>query len=300
MRVILFLFFIFSLTSKSYSQKSIFHNADTLSRKRVNLVTAVTTIDWVIQTTLAYQVWYKDFPKSNFHFFNDSKEWLQMDKVGHFYSANKLSKSYTESYIWAGMNRKKAAILGSVLGLASETTLEVLDGFNSGWGFSFSDMTANTLGSLSYATQKLIWKEERFLLKFSDHPTPYAALRPNVLGSTPSERFLKDYNGQTYWVSFSPFAFSSNQKLPKWLCFSVGYGVDQKINGSNDSYTDLITNKTYTAKREMLLSLDIDFSKLPIKKRWLKVVVSQLNYLKIPFPTLIFSNGQLIGKGIYF
>jgi hypothetical protein len=198
------------------------------------------------------------------------------------------------------MSRKKSVIIGSLIGLGSQTTLEVLDGFNTEWGFSLSDMALNTLGCFTYASQKLIWNEERFLLKFSSHPTQYAALRPNVLGSTPVERILKDYNGQTYWVSFSPFAFSSNEKLPKWLCLSFGYSIDQKINGSNNSYTDPLTLKTYNAKREYLLSLDIDFSKLPIKKRWLKLVVSRFNYLKIPFPSLIFSNGQMIGKGIYF
>ena len=296
-----FLFLItFSVTLKSYSQESFLNESDTLSAKRVKIVTSLIATNWIAQTTLASQIWYKDFPKSSFHLFNDSKEWLQMDKVGHFYTANKLSANYSNCYIWTGMKPKKAVILGSVLGLVSLSTLEILDGFNSEWGFSVSDMVANTLGSLSFASQKLIWNEERFILKFSAHPTQYASLRPNVLGSTPTERFFKDYNGQTYWVSFSPFAFSNTSKLPKWLCLSLGYSVDQKINGSNNSYTNPLTTKTYNAKREYLLSLDINFSKLPIKKRWFKLVVSQFNYLKIPFPTLIFSNGKMIGNGIYF
>jgi hypothetical protein len=291
---------IFSVTLKSYSQESFLNESDTLSAKRVKIVTSLITTNWIAQTTLAYQIWYKDFPKSSFHLFNDSKEWLQMDKVGHFYTANKLSALYSNCYIWTGMKPKKAVILGSILGLASLSTLEILDGFNNEWGFSLSDMAANTLGSLSYASQKLIWNEERFILKFSAHPTQYATLRPNVLGSRPAERFFKDYNGQTYWVSFSPFAFSNTSKLPKWLCLSLGYSVDQKIVGNQNSYVDSKTNLFYSAKREMLLSLDIDFSKLPIKKRWLKVIISQFNYLKIPFPTLIFSNGKMIGKGVYF
>src|ERR1700757_2226381 len=29
------------------------------------------------------QVWYKDYPRTSFHFFNDNGEWLQMDKCGH-------------------------------------------------------------------------------------------------------------------------------------------------------------------------------------------------------------------------
>ena len=300
MKNYILLLLLFGITFKSHAQTSIFKNSDTLSTKRVNIVTTAITANWIAQTSLASSVWYKNFDKSNFHLFDDSKEWLQMDKMGHFYSTNKLSKLYTDCYIWSGMPLKKSVIIGSLIGLGSETTLEILDGFNTQWGFSLSDMAANTLGSITYASQKLIWNEERFLLKFSAHHTSYAALRPNVLGSTPLERMLKDYNGQTYWVSFSPFAFSSNEKLPKWLCLSLGYSIDQKINGLSNVYTDPITSTTYNAKREYLLSLDIDFSKLPIKKRWLKMVVSRFNYLKIPFPSLIFSNGQLIGKGIYF
>ena len=31
------------------------------------------------------QVWYADYPRSDFHFINDNAEWLQMDKVGHVF-----------------------------------------------------------------------------------------------------------------------------------------------------------------------------------------------------------------------
>lgn len=31
------------------------------------------------------QMWYADYPQSKFHFYNDNSEWMQMDKVGHFY-----------------------------------------------------------------------------------------------------------------------------------------------------------------------------------------------------------------------
>ena len=29
------------------------------------------------------ELWYKNYPKSNFHFVNDNSSWLQMDKFGH-------------------------------------------------------------------------------------------------------------------------------------------------------------------------------------------------------------------------
>ena len=32
-------------------------------------------------------LWYKDYPKSSFHWINDNSNWLQIDKMGHFTSA---------------------------------------------------------------------------------------------------------------------------------------------------------------------------------------------------------------------
>jgi hypothetical protein len=42
---------------------------------------------------------------------------------------------------------------------------------------------------------------KRITPKFSFHTTQYAQYRPNVLGSSLAEQILKDYNGQTYWLS---------------------------------------------------------------------------------------------------
>ena len=245
-----------------------------------------------------HELWYKDYQTSTFHFFNDSKSWMQMDKIGHFYTANKLSLAFSSAYEWCGISPEKSAIIGASLGLGFQTTLEVMDGYSSEWGFSWSDMAANTIGSLSFLSQQLIWQEEKIILKFSYHSTKYAAIRPSVLGNTFSERFLKDYNGQTYWLSYSPHDFI--EEIPSWLCVSLGYSIDAKLVGDTDFYTDPTTNNNYTASRQYLLSLDIDFSKLPIKRPLLKKIIKQFNYLKIPFPALIMQNGGGSFRGIYF
>jgi hypothetical protein len=57
---------------------------------------------------------------------------------------------------------------------------------------------------------------------------------------------------------------------------------------------------TYNSQREFLLSLDIDFSRIPVKKPWLKVLLKQLNYLKMPFPALIIRDGKLSGSALYY
>lgn len=244
-------------------------------------------------------IWYKGMERSKWHTFDDSREWLQMDKAGHVYTANKISGLTYDLYRWAGWQNKSAAWMGFGVSMGYLFTLESLDATGKEWGFSWSDMGANTLGSGLFLAQQLIWKEQRFVLKFSYSHSPYAQHRPKTLGSTFPERLLKDYNGQTYWLSFTPATFFENTKFPKWLCLSVGYGVDAKLNGIANEFTT-IDGETFTAKRQMLLSLDIDFSKLPIKKPWLKAIVKQFNYLKLPFPTLILTGNEWTGKWLYF
>ena len=151
-----------------------------------------------------------------------------------------------------------------------------------------------------YTGQRLIWDEERIIPKFSYHPTDFAAIRPNVLGSSFPESLLKDYNGQTYWLSFSPGSFTKGDQFPEWLCFSIGYSAHDKLVGSEEYYLDETTGLDYHSKRELIFSMDIDFSKLPVKKPWAKMLVKQLNYLKVPFPALIIRGGQLKGSGLYF
>ena len=249
-----------------------------------------------------HSVWYSGMEKSKWHSFDDSREWLQMDKAGHTYTANKIAILTNDLYRWAGWKNKPAALMGFGVGMGYLFSLEMLDATGKDWGFSWSDMGANTLGASIFLAQQLTWEEQRILLKFSYHQTEYPQYRPQTLGKTFSEKLLKDYNGQTYWLSASPTSFFNDLKLPKWLCFSIGYSVDGKLHGLDNTFsiqqgTDLLT---FNAKRQFLFSLDVDFSQLPIKKKWLKVVVKQLNYIKIPFPALILTDGKLNGSLLYF
>ena len=296
---VLLLWFCF-ISLFSTSQKAFFSIPDTISSKRSIAATSLISSSWLGGTAGLYSVWYKEYSSSNFHFFNDGDEWLQMDKVGHLYTTNKLALQLTDFYKWSGYKNNKAAIIGTSIGFGFQSTLEILDGYSSGWGFSLLDMGANTIGAASFLTQEILLKDQFFILKFSSHRTDYAQIRPNVLGANFSERLLKDYNGQTYWISFNPSRFFQGTKIPKWVCLSLGYSIDQKIVGDNNYYIDPKTLTNYNAKREFLMSLDVDFSKIPIKRPWLKAIVKQFNYIKIPFPTLILSNGKMIAKGIYF
>lgn len=283
--------------SISFTQYSFFQHSDTLNKKRTSYSSIAVGSVWSGSMIGLWQFWYKHASKTDWHSFDDSKNWLQMDKAGHFYTAYKLNQLNTELFEWSGVSDKTSLLIGSSVSFGYQATLEILDARTVEWGFSWSDLIANTIGTCSYAGQKLAWNEERIIPKFSFAPTPYAQIRPNILGHQFHEQLLKDYNGQTYWLSFSPGSFLDKpSKIPKWLCISLGYSVDAKLVGSEELYVDSSTGKTYQSRREFKCSLDIDFSRIPIKRPWLKMLVKQLNYLKVPFPSLILEDNQLKGS----
>lgn len=285
---------------RGYSQNSFWERRDSMSVARVSTVSASVGVIWGGSITGLSEIWYADVAKTKFHSIDDFHNWLQMDKGGHFYTANKINALCTDLYRWSGLKENTSLILGAGISLGYQTSLELLDASSLNWGFSWSDMTFNVLGTAWYTGQYLLWKEERIIPKFSYSPTKFAAVRPEVFGSTPLESFLKDYNGHTYWLSISPGKFLPKSKIPKWICLSLGYSVDEKLIGSKEVYVDPHTGVSYFSNREFLLSMDIDFSALDIKRPWLKVLVKQFNYIKVPFPALLFRGNTTYLRGIYF
>ncbi len=286
------LLFLFLFPSYLMAQSNFWKPADSLNKKRLIVSSSLISVGYSGSLIGLQSVWYNN-PWTGFHFFNDGGNWLQMDKAGHAYSTYQISRNISQLYRWGGMKSKNADWVGVGLSLSYITFIEVLDGFSAEWGFSAYDMAANVGGSALFWGQERLFKQQIILPKFSFHTTEYAALRPEILGSTFSEQILKDYNGQTYWLSFSPGTMGDN-KFPKWLCFSLGYSADQKIVGGEETYLN------YQSRREFLLSMDIDFSRIPVKNHFLKTVFSQLNCLKIPFPALIIQGNKFGARGLYF
>ncbi len=262
--------------------------SDSLNKKRQNSV-------FISEALLASgaliglnQFWYADYPKSDFHFINDNSEWLQMDKVGHLYSSYHIGRFGAEALNWSGTNKKNQLIYGSSFGFVFLTAVEVMDGFSEEWGASMGDVVANAAGTTLYVSQELIWKEQRIIPKFSYHKTQYSNFRPNVFGSTFQEQILKDYNGQTYWLSTNIYSFSKGSKIPKWLNVALGYGAEGMISGNDDNSAPILTPKS-DKFRQFYLSLDVDFSKIKTKSHFLKTIFSVFNTVKIPAPTIEYS-----------
>lgn len=294
---------LFILSFQSFSQnkiESFLTPSDTLNKKRQNTV-IVTETALASATLLGLnQIWYADYPRSKFHFINDNNEWLQMDKVGHMYSAYHLGRFGSEMLNWSGADQKKQLIYGAGLGFAFLTAVEVLDGYSSQWGASPGDIIANATGTGLYVSQELLWKEQRIIPKFSFHTTQYASMRPNLLGKSLNEQILKDYNGQTYWLSVNVHSFAKESKIPKWLNVAFGYGADGMISGNvHDDIPISVENPE--RYHQFFLSFDMNLAKIDTKSHFLKTIFSVFNTIKIPAPTLEYSaNKGFKAHALYF
>jgi uncharacterized protein YfiM (DUF2279 family) len=256
------------------------------------------------------QAWYKGYPRSAFHTFNDAGEWQQMDKTGHGWTAYTMSRLTTCLWDWAGVSHKTAVILGSSESLLYMLSIEYLDGRSAEWGWSWPDAGADLTGTLLYAAQELGWKEQRIQFKFSTHYKDYgdAALNrraDQLFGTSLPERFLKDYNAQSYWLSFNIRSFLPGIRLPEWLNIAAGYGAEGMFGGySNIAYDkngNIIFDRTDLPRyRQWYVAPDIDLTRIRTKSKLVKTLLSTFNAIKFPAPALELSRGKLKFRVIGF
>ncbi|MBT8288261.1 MAG: YfiM family protein [Bacteroidia bacterium] len=234
------------------------------------------------------QLWYKDFDRSNFHTIDDGNEWMQMDKLGHLFSSYQLTRLGTESIRWSGADDKKSLIFGSALSLGFLTTVEIFDGFSEEWGFSWYDFAANVTGTGLYIGQELLWNEQRASIKFSFHQTRFSDQNPDKLGENFIQEIIKDYNGQTIWLSINLRSFLKESSIPSWLNLAFGYGAEGMLTGTNPDKEGIFIDQDRYA--QWYLSLDLDLTRIKTKSHVLKTIFSVVNVIKIPLPTLEFSS----------
>lgn len=292
---IFFLLYAVAITAQQSS--SFWIKSDTLNKSRRNAVVISESILGAGTIIALDKLWYADYPRSSFHFTNDNNQWKQMDKVGHIMTSYYVGKIGMELLDWAGVSKNNQLVYGATLGFSFLTAIEVLDGFSSEWGASWGDVAANAAGTGLLVGQELLWNEQRVTMKYSFHQTSYAKLRPATLGNSFLQQTLKDYNGQTYWLSANIWSFAKESSFPKWLNVAFGYGAEGMLYGE-DLPTNMLQQNPY---RQFYLSLDVDLTKIKTKSKFLRSVFSVVNFIKIPAPTLEFrSKGGIKFHYLYF
>lgn len=299
-----FLFFLlttlfsFSIQAQTIDTLSFLQQSPTFHPKRTLAISTIGAVAYTTTMVSVGKLWYSQFEKAPFHFFNDNLGWRQMDKVGHAWT------SYTESiyayqlYRWAGVEDNTAIWVGGLLGSTFQLGIEVLDGFSAEWGASVGDIMANATGSALFISQALLWKEQRIQLKFSAHkmnyqnyPMAIQQRAANLYGTKLSEQILKDYNGQTYWLSINLSTFlHKNNRFPKWLQVAIGYGAEDLFGAERNSWVNEegvnIDFSHMPSYRQYYLSLDVDLTKIHTKSRLLNVLLGTFSTIKIPAPSL--------------
>src|SRR5450432_3893126 len=148
--------FSFLIHSTSIAQKDFFQPSENYNTGRVRGTIIAEAIAGSAVTFGLNYLWYKKFPHSRFHFFNDNSEWLNMDKVGHATTAYNIAAIQSDIFHWGGVKPGTAAVIGTLTSLGFMTMIELLDGHSEKWGFSKGDMLANIAGCLLFEGQQLM------------------------------------------------------------------------------------------------------------------------------------------------
>ncbi|RLD44273.1 MAG: DUF2279 domain-containing protein [Bacteroidetes bacterium] len=271
-----------------------------LDTGKLYTVSAIGGTFWIGSVIGLNSAWYSNYDQSSWHTFNDNAEWCQMDKLGHMGTSYYLGKVGYDLLRWSGVSHKKSTWYGGGFGFLYLSSIEMLDAYSTNWGFSWGDMTANAAGSILYIGQSLIWQEQRISMKYSFHTTSYADTRPDLLGNNYPEQMLKDYNGQSIWLSANIYSFLKEDTwFPKWLNIAAGYGAEGMLGGFSNA--DMNGNPINTPRyRQYYLSLDVDWTRIPTKSKFLKTVFNLISFIKFPAPAIEFSSQGTIFHPIYY
>jgi uncharacterized protein YfiM (DUF2279 family) len=239
-----------------------------------------------------YALWYREQPRQSFAFFNDAAQWKQIDKAGHAYSAYHLAHLGSRAFLQADLSPRKSHWYAALMGKLMLLPVEFFDAYSAAYGFSWADVGANAAGALLLPLQYEIWGEQRVKPKFSFSRSGLSDLRPATLGSRLHEEVLKDYNGQTYWLSVDLDAFFPNSSFPRWLNLAVGYGAGDMIY-ARDFQNEAIGMQPY---RQWYLAPDLDLSylkKAPVSlgNRLFNGLLYLVDLIHLPAPALAYKSG---------
>jgi len=261
-----------------------------------------TTVYYAGSLYLLGETWYENKERVPFHFYNDNAVYLQVDKFGHMFGSYVYSYFGYYGLLKLSTTRKDALIYGSTLGFVLQFPIEIMDGLHEGYGFSWGDIAANSMGSVLVSGQELLFKEKLIKYKFSYWESVYSTRANGYLGTNSFNRIFNDYNGHTYWLSCPINKIIPNKITPDWLNIAIGYGANGMYGEFENitSYNGVAIPET-ERYRQYLLSLDIDWTRIKTDSKFLQILFKGMTFIKLPFSALEYnSKGKLKGYWIYY
>ena len=216
-----------------------------------------------------------------------------MDKAGHFFSSFQLSELPARALKSCNLDDRRSNLYGALTGFLLTVPIEVMDGFSDGYGASVGDAVADAAGPAFFLAQQFGWGETRIVPKLSFHRTRYPRLRPELLGDNLAGEIVKDYNGQTFWLSFDVDKFTV---FPRWLNLAVGYGAEDMVYARDHE------NRTagYDPWRQYYLAVDLDLTAIRTRSRVVRSLIRIANMVRFPAPALEFSRKRVKFHPLYF
>jgi hypothetical protein len=243
------------------------------------------------------ETWYND-KRGKFHavqWDTDIRRWQQMDKLGHTVHAAFASDFFSKAYRWSGFSANQSIWMGSLTGWLWMLQMEITDGFFVRWGFSYGDLIGNTAGA-TFSALRQYFPAQLGGLRFKVSYHTSIAYRTNQY-YRPEISKIDDYEGITFWLTAN-----LHDMLPKpWqkgypdILKPFGLAIGHSAKG--------VARNSLSGRREILLSIDIDITKIPLGPLddfpIVRFIKDELNFLKIPMPTIRISGNQVF-YGVYF
>ena len=182
------------------------------------------------------------------------------DKFGHLWSTYAFSDALTSLYKGWGYEAKKANTYAALSSWTVQLFMELGDATSETQGFSWEDMTMNTLGALTSVLMERYPELDRKI-----------DLRVEYVFNEPINGIFDDYSNQFYSIVLKLDGFDAIENtFAKYIEFSGGY-YTRGYGQSDEDHT-----------RSLFVGIGFNFSRLLNQNGW-KKTGKILEYLQIPY-----------------
>jgi uncharacterized protein YfiM (DUF2279 family) len=225
------------------------------------------------------RAWWSGERADEFFFRTDwDQDFRDQDKLGHAFGGYHLTRAGVELLKLACVSPRKAVLVSAAYATLFQLQIEVWDGFFESYGFSYPDVVMNAAGA-AFAVMHEVAPRSRAVTPTMWYEPTAAWHRREEHGGHP--RATTDYSGQSYWLSVDVDTLlppDARRFWPGLVRFSVGHSITD--------WVDAETGANIRARRRILLSLDLDASKLPGRHPAWVFAKRQLGHLRLPAPAL--------------
>jgi uncharacterized protein YfiM (DUF2279 family) len=213
------------------------------------------------------------------------QDFRDQDKFGHMWGAYTLQRGGYTLLRGACVSQRRAVLYSALYSTLFQLQIEIWDGFYENFGFSWGDVLANTAG-MSLGVLHAVRPSTR-VVKPTISYSRTAAMKDQRPGD--EIRYSIDYAGQTFWFSFDVDAMlppAASRYWPGLLRLSAGHSVTDWVLPRPAGVGPETPQQVVRGRRQILLSLDLDLSKLPGSHPVWVFFKDQLSYYRLPAPAL--------------